>query len=381
MTASNAVQLYDSLLTKIDSEFESALSTADLFERFFEENKSKLKMAKSDTYPRDEEAIEELVELARKAGQTELRFAELIAFALTHISFSEFYETLCKNAYEVANLCVNEERVIHLVIPYWPGKSNTWCSLLVWPIIRPYVVSVSSEKNIPTSLKNLRTVLVLVVDDALYSGIQMTLHMDAMKRDADWLFPPAKSDPATNQHVVGLLVAASTSSGRERVLRYSPIVKMIGSHTKPIRTVLDALQTLHPALGRAEKLQRDFATTDWAYVMFEVVNFGYEKTLVYFDHKMPGGFFSTNHRVLSKAPFPIAGNMRQITIRSLIKGCPKSHDSLETRKVVRTVEVSLEDDQSSNTCPPAFYKSIQYTTRGEKLVTFEGRIEDVLKKI
>ena len=389
------VSHYDKLLSDTDSESKRANdetqstsrrpSTSLLFDKFYEENKNLLKMDASDTYPRNESAIHELVERAKHENDiAAVQMADLVSFALTHIGFSEFYQTLCKNAYELSKVCDEQNKKIHLVIYGDVSKSNVWCSLLVWPIVRPYVVGVSGTTDIPSGISAKSDIMLLLVDDAIYSGKQMHGALTAIQSNTQLLYKQTNNDKnvvddwETAPVNVGVLVCATTKHGRAKVASVSPLVRFIGSYTKDIFTLDESLKELHPK--RAATIERNIMETRWFTTIESIANFNFDVTLTYFDHKMPDSL-STNDHFLAAVPFPAEESEDWVTVRSLITRCPKSDFFGISSGYVEMSqrEAAGLSRQLGGKCPPAFYKTIAYKVNGEAVSSNRVNIDDVLK--
>lgn len=339
-------------------------AVVDAFDLFYKENASKLHMPPESTHPRNEEAIQELQQLLSDGIDRQL--GELIAVGLTHISFARFYEMLCKNAYEAVVLCRQEKRNIHLFVSGHLYKSNIWCSLLVWPIIRPYVTSISGVKDMPRKLGRDGKVLVLQVDDAIYSGSQMATTMQVAGVSKYTTTVALKNTPV----IWGVLVAAATQSAESRMLQQAPIVKMIGT-VQRIETLEELIERRKRSDGDQPSID-DLWRSEWRGFITTKTAFRFSPTLVYFDHKMPD-YLSTNGHFLLTAPLQSRNN-DSISVRSLITGCPSTED----RRSKERFDVPASEFRTLDTdCPATFYKSFTYTVLSTPTPLIEDEIDTV----
>lgn len=339
------------------------------FDRFYNENYQKIKMAPENTYPRDEEAILEM----RNALQTgvDRDLAELIAVGITHISFSSFYQRLCKNAYDVIALCRRQARLIHLIVPGYLYKSNLWCTLLVWPIIREYVMSISSAYNMPQRLGRKQKTLALIVDDALYSGSQMATNLQLAGTGAYRHNGAVEDAPV----LFGVLVAATTKQSEER-LTYLSKYDLVQVIAPPIRIDTISDMAKQPRINLSiEQLTPE----TWYGFLEETVEINEARTLTYFDHKMPD-YLSTNGPFLVAAP--LRGSRDQfVSVRSLIVNCESPANQTNRRFDIDRAELQKFTDKRADECPPAFYKSILYTINGEPAIDVINRASSTVSHV
>jgi hypothetical protein len=103
----------------------------------------------------------------------------LVAHALRHVSYGEFYGALQRVAYQLVELSEQTNERIVLYIADNVGKSNTWVVLLVWPIIRDRVVYVTNTLT-PNLFEQARIpAIVAYVDDGSFSGSQIVQNLNS----------------------------------------------------------------------------------------------------------------------------------------------------------------------------------------------------------
>lgn len=108
------------------------------FEQYYQENSEKLKIPSSKQYPLDQDVLRIFSMRDEFYSVPEIR----------RVSFLEFYETMCRLAYEVVNRCKIQNKELILYLGYAdPHSTCVWSSLLVWPILRQVVRSVATANH------------------------------------------------------------------------------------------------------------------------------------------------------------------------------------------------------------------------------------------
>lgn len=112
--------------------------SVSFFNSFYEENDNSAWKKTRHTHPLDHDELTRLF----------FEFAADPPDELRRVSFTEYYETMCRLAHEVVNRCKlqNKKIVLYLGNPD-PHGTSVWSALLVWPILRNVVYSVATEKH------------------------------------------------------------------------------------------------------------------------------------------------------------------------------------------------------------------------------------------
>lgn len=357
-----------SRLVRYDASYRDVVA----FDSFYEENKTRLKMDPANTFPRDEESISELCrDVVALGSQSDILLADVIASSLLHIDFNRFYQTLVRTAYEVVAKCEREDRKIHLLIDGSLMKSNVWCALLIWPVIKPHVVSIGSPEQLNLADdRSDQKLCVVHVDDAAYSGMQ--LHQALVDAHIDEI---DASGNGNSRVVWAIVLAAVTRDAKQRLERSSRIVSVVGSNLIALPTLREsALSTLEAGDDDDQALY-EITSGPWATLLTERVGLDLSHTMAYFDHKMPDAV-STNNAVIAFAPTPADGDFasdKPPKVHALITGCPSQKQS------AYAASGSFDYDQD-DACPSAFYKSIAYTINGVDADVFPGTNESGMKK-
>lgn len=310
------------------------------FDRFYSENKSLLYPTTS--HPRNELAIDELVRAAASFSNKWLRVLyNVVAIGLRHIAFDQFYQTLMRCAHEAVAICQSENRQIYLLIDGGVRKSNTWCALLIWPVIRRHVARIVSDADDLSDVRD--RILVVQPDDASYSGLQIASAITI--------------EPDGDQIKWMVLVAALTERARKKITARRRVV--FPSNTIAIQT----LEEIAVGLIGADDTRAliDACVYD---EFFQSIGLSFYTSLTYFDHKL-ADHASTNDTMIALAPVPI--DNEQLALRSLITGCsPRDYGftPIVTRDTMLTIEAR---------CPPEFYKQIPYTLDGTQIESDERR--------
>lgn len=350
--------------------------STELFDKFYEENKDKIKM--NTTYPINYEALAEWQTALRKGPETLQQLGRYIAIGLKHVSFGEFYETLIRGAYEATSLCERENRKIILFIDGNLDKSNIWVALLVWSVIKSYVVFVDDGSNYTEwlPLTELQNILILHVDDGVFSGQQVGSSLTQMTRFLELQWP-------TDKLKWMVLVAALSKMGREVVGGGFPGVLFPTSAIE--------LQTLGGVVKKTLQMnQSDWLDeyTKFFYLMqqqrynnlYMVSEF---KHVVYFDHKLPDSA-STLNKVLATAPalddtIQSLDDKDKLSTRSLIKRCAADDYEFDGKRPDPRMFLVKYDEEK--VCPPSFYKNIVYTLDNKKIMKDEESFGDLLMKV
>lgn len=309
------------------------------FDRFYSENKSLLRPTMS--YPRNEAAIDEIVRAARSFGKWMRVLYNVVAIGLRHIAFDQFYQTLMRCAHEAVAVCQSENRQMYLFIDGGVRKSNTWCALLIWPVIRRHVVRIVNDS---ADLRDVNErILVVQPDDASYSGVQISsaitigIDGDQMK----WM----------------ILVAGLTERARKKITSRHRVV--FPSSVIPIQSLEETALSLIGA-DDTRTLVDECSRDD----LFQTIGMSFYATLTYFDHKLADNT-STNDTMIALAPVPV--DDERLALRSLIAGCsPRDYGFAPI--VARDTELAVE-----TRCPPEFYKRIAYTLDGAPIESDERR--------
>lgn len=356
--------------------------SVEAFDRFYEENKDKIKMPADRTYPRNEETIRVVHEELTALGGCDALLGRLLTVGLNHISFAQFYQALSQNAYEAVAICERENRKIQLYVFGRVSKSNFWCTLLIWPIIRNHVVKITSEGTYSSEgwapIDNApHNTMLLVVDDAMYSGQQMV--SATRQTRAKGIGNKYGKD---GKLVYCVLVAAASSAAIAVIKDDAPLATIIGEEKAliKIKTVEEiGRDILTPA--ELEEAKRCVKSEDGFFAkksQFRFRHFDSTLTMTYMDHKMPDNY-SINNVAIAYAPTPHGERMQ---LHNLIQGCVMK-DIPTTGVVGRAYKLS---DKSAQACPPSFIKSIEYTIKGSRATflraanSVDGQVEDVINQ-
>lgn len=350
----------------------AAITHAAAFDRLYEENKDRLKMDASDTYPVNDKAVSKMradLNATQDAGDRLL--GAVLTAALRHVSFCEFYSRLTANAREAVALCDLYDMKIHLLIDGSLAKSSVWCALLVWPVLRDKVVSISTPQKIVLGGGDggsaAARVMILQIDDAAYSGMQMR----------DSMAEANLGKYAQMGNVVwGILVGAMSARARAMLLHQASFIRVIGEPIK-IESINDVAMRL---VSENLLTDQDYATlqaSHWRTYLSLPESLNTDLPLIYFDHKLADSI-STNPVFLTFAPTPRDPTYRMppgatkppeqrpgVWLRSLITRCsPNNQQAFRA-----SGKIAFDDDDA---CPPAFYKRVLYTVLGRNADQYPG---------
>lgn len=330
-------------LDELEALDESVLS----FDEFYAENRERL--FPTTSYPRNEDAINSMIEDGASTDKYTRMMYRLTAATLRHISFAEFRDTLLRCAHEAVALCTNEKRTMYLLIDGHARKSNTWCALLIWPIIRRYVARIIRRPVFAVQDADENTsILIVHIDDASYSGSQIA---DTLVGDT---FQSIVADKRLDVKSL-ICVAAITEQARIKIKRAAPYVVFPVATTR-IKTVEESVANV---FGAADA--EDFIVHVTSTAMARTAAFQLDLSMTYFDHKLADNV-STNDLMIAYAPTPFGRSMLQL--HSLIANCSPYAYGWSTDITPSWVMLTINDE-----CPPPFYKRIPYTYRGRKIWT------------
>lgn len=349
--------------------------SVDVFEKFYEENKDKIKI--TDTFPINHEALAEWQEALKKGPQILQQLGRYIAIGLTHISFADFYDSIIRGAYEAVALCSRENRKIILFIDGTFAKSNMWVALLVWHVIKPYVIFVDDGSNNQgwKPLTDLQNILVLHVDDGLFSGQQVGKAIQKIKN-------ALRIETTTNKLQWMVLVAALSTDGGKFVKSRFPGV-LFPSTVIKLETIGEiVIRTLQLEGGDVGQQYKDFFYGMQQPRFNKLFMVQANKHVVYFDHKLPDAA-SILIKILAIAPAiddSIEGDDDEVKIstRSLINQCVVDDYEFHGMKPEPGDYIIKYDEE--NVCPQSFYKNIDYTYNGVEIEKENDSFNDLLEK-
>lgn len=322
---------------------------------FAHENAGKLKMPRDTNYPIDRDAMNKWIEAQESPAVRQ--FAAAIATSVVHVSFAEFSNALTRvcDWADALPATLSAERpgsrvVPLLLLPDSMRKSNAWATLLalsrgflkdahcglIFTIAEVYRLLDKSEDD--------AVFLVFAVDDATYSGSQMS----------DTLFMIAsnyRETRETDRHriTVAVVVPYVGEIAPHAIQSANPVLDII---FPPMAvTMKRAVDLLGDAYGRLSRPEQKLAETRFGYS--EDPSIG--ATTVYFDHKM-ADFVSTITNALDYGETYDAG-LRWKGDSVFITGCAA---------ITSRVPYKLRESWG-NVCPPAFYKSVEYTKDGVRV--------------
>ena len=238
---------------------------------------------------------------------------------------------------------------MYLLIDGHARKSNTWCALLIWPVIREYVVKIVRRPVFAVQDADEKArILIVHIDDASYSGSQIadTLVGDSFRSIVDDKRLDVKSM---------ICVAAATVQASIKIKRAAPYAVFPVATTR-IKTVEESASDV---FGAADA--EDFIVHVTSTAMARAAAFQLDLSMTYFDHKLADNV-STNDIMIAYAPTPSGRSM--LRLHSLITNCAPYAYGWATDVTPSWVMLTINDE-----CPPPFYKRIPYTYRGRKIST------------
>lgn len=368
------------------------------FKKFYNENKHKLKMPDGINYPLN---YKKATKWANMQCDIESRdFAKQIIEYTTYISFDAFYKKLmsvCKS-YLKSNIDKKQKGVVFvLIIPFMLKKSNMWVSLLAYEILHVLIDEVYYDitevyNNVLNHRSNLyrKKVHCIICDDCAYTGHQLSY---IASFDNSWINYPNKPSPPNIYKKDWLMWYERIIKEAENYIGEISIDNFSVDIIIPYMSILaeNRLSGIHYIrIPKECSILPIFSQqTDIEQLPVHILNefkrtFQYHKdiTAVYFDHKIADAV-STFHKIYLLAPlFNCSMNNKRV---GFIDGCDE--ENIPDNINVYDVHIDLEQE-GYKSCPPSFYKHINYTFNKKPVNTnlyvfdlFEGKDVRIKKRV
>ena len=301
------------------------------FNKFYELNISKCFF--DPTYPINKINVDLWLEELKKYENNDLlNWGYSISRTLRHVSFKEFYDSVCRLGYKLdefiyLNLLENNNLIFYFYIPQI-YKSNLWVLLLIWKFINVDVdvnvnIKIISDLHLISKLTDCK---IIYIDDCSYTGNQIVENINVSTTEKVNIFIPYISKPALqkfqgygfNIYYIDLI---------------SNFTKMISRNE--IRSYNNVLDT-YPEYENNEEISNS-----------NICN-------IYFDHKLPD-FISVFQTLYAYGQLPKTNNSYTNGVGSFISGCEEFYKNY----VIDQKVIDLQDSFNI-ICPIAFYKTIQY---------------------
>ncbi len=341
------------------------------FHQIYEENISKCFPPTSLSYPISQSNLMRWVDLMKEASikyddKCIYEFALQFAKNLTHISFDDFYQQLRKVCIDLlmilegSDKSANEEgergnKISILVIAGELNKSNTWVSLLVYNILKDKIKYVVSSKYCKKMYKLFPEAIFIHPDDCSYSGSQITSD----------LYVGQCSSIDDIKGIQYYITCPYVSNNAKETIQSTTPVKFLDS-----TVFFNSLRGNREEEERKRRENRDNERTECEMKMNTTVNLLFdnykedkELCTIYFDHKLADGA-SIFQKIIALGVY-YTDDFKTIknNIKGLIHNCEYDTSFLDLSKL-NTYDLS---SIYKNMCPPAFYKTINYTLGGETI--------------
>jgi hypothetical protein len=347
---------------------------------FYNENRENLVLSKS--FPPNDVAIASWIkEISQKVKNDDMNFTKIgntswLTFAsqfaehLKYVSFGEFHEVSRQIASEiVANILAlpqfsteyNKQSLspvtninVILVIDGVFNKSNTWTSLLIWPIVSNYITHIVSSPLEALALHftgKINQSIIIHPDDCSYTGSQFHNSFRQIPSYCKKLgikpdqFKYYMTFPYVSYQAIEVLQYAIDSKYLIIPNKTIKIMSFIKQMEKDGINTIDLLKLL----GRYESNKPESILFQWSE----------NNHVIYFDHKLADSMSILN-KVIAFSPVRDP-KTDQITTRSLITGC--NENDYKPNDLTQIIY----DFNDENTCPLAFYKTILYSYNGKNI--------------
>lgn len=348
---------------KFDKSGKSSKSQeVELLDQFWKENASKLDVKK--TYPLNPAQLNQWIE--EQGDECSKKFATIVKKYARHVSFAEFKNAMNRlgNAIKLTILDKKYDRVV-LVLDAPISKSNTWAALLLYPYIREYITDIVNNIYNVKDIMNtttLQKILVIVPDDASYSGRQLG---EGVKDFSARL----------NYPNVDIFIAVPYM-GKLAYQTYFRECKhcIVSNTTELIPTLQENLEAEnYPCIPQVK----------WNGYLGPVFQYWEGQIPIYFDHKLADGL-STLQKVFALGPIFTrdVGKEEQIP-HSLIDSCESTYNDPPRNiyEYIGDITSAPEfNEHPEKLCPPPYYKLINYTFKGVPL-SQDTILSDYFKKL
>lgn len=302
------------------------------------------------------------------ARETAIRFRD----ATRHISFCEFlnkFEEICTEIREYITKMKFNRIIFYVNTNSNLRKSNFWLALYMFPLLEKYITHICTEikdVNLLTEYNpNVKTLLILP-DDASYSGMQMTENLMGIK-------------PYENLEVMIAVAYISDYALNYIQSNVNETLRLSIPHSTEYFYKFNLDQKMYPISPK----------TDENNLLYTI----------YFDHKLPDlisiyqtqyaigkGFGNAKHSVKDGEPFDYVYEPL-----SLVTGCELYTKITENpylivanksqRRFIDLADLIVDDEKM---CPFPMYKEIEYRYKGKEISdmnTLSTHITDILPNI
>jgi hypothetical protein len=226
------------------------------FDQFYRVNTHKIIMPQKTVPAVDVEAIRRQADYFRQFEDSQVAadFGDLLAREIRRVSFNEFYSELHSCAMKVREHCMrtNTQLVVYMSDAH---KSYLWTTLLVWPVVRAFVVDVMLSSSLVPQIQP-GPWMILMVDDAAYSGSQAATIIKHISYRYEEYSPDA----------LYVLIPFMSTRARKRMLKASRTKLILG-----FSSIMDNIGDFYP-LGVPKSLR-------------ESQDVSANQCMTYFDHK------------------------------------------------------------------------------------------------
>ncbi len=310
-----------------------------LFLELCKENKDKLSESMK-SYPIDSDNFEKWVKNHR-SGTDARKVAEQFRLATRHVSIYDFFEKynkICDDIIDYIYKTKYDQIVFYVDTENRLKKSNFWLALYMFPRLHTALTKNSSNVFIidrfPSPNPTKKT-LIIVPDDASYSGTQMRVKL--------W------NAPKNSNTDFFIAVGYISNEAIQKIRRGFPDTKIMVSES------IESFQIFRIP-DNVKSKTRDVYT-------------------IYFDHKLPDTVSIYQLQYGIGIGFGTEHEFNYVPM-SLIKGCETYKKVKENPYLIATNEVDVSDLQDyvkeGEMCPHPPYKSIMYTFRGKPIVDLDS---------
>jgi len=298
-----------------------------------------------------------------QCGEIPREFSFLVGKYLRHISFTEFHSKLAQLASAIRQMNnENKYEDIYIVIFGGLNKSNFWVSILLFRLLENIITGILDNGSGKMAYwANNKKILLLVPDDMSYMGGQLSANL----LNFSGLIPGM--DILTRENITTLIACPYIGIGAKIVFfnikpKHNVIISGV---SEIIPTFLDYIIRDNP-VGRKlvdRKIMTKYFVFDRAY--YKAFLYKYTLYLIYFDHKLADGV-SIFQKMLALGTYYNCDNTIGL-MGPLIQNCKL--ENYKVKNIPPSPDQLFDDFDKTNVCPLPYYKTIQYTYKGNIINT------------
>lgn len=358
------------------------------FDAFYMENKNKIYMKKKVNYPLNYKKAQAWADA--HCDKESREFAYQIIENTLYVPFYTFLLSVQEIAQNYVLGMQDDNRIRVLIIPGSLSKSNTWVSLLAYPVIKAHITHISDDitgvylatLDKSSELYN-KHIDFIVFDDCAYTGSQLyeSLKFDPFRiNDKEHtIYEPEHTSIAWLEWRKQTLRNSEAFISKITSVKIHVLVPFMSTNAHNFITTKIPHVVVSPisVIVQMFSTRVDISKIKPAILAEFSVNFQYHQDInaIYFDHKVADGV-STFNKIYMLAPVfnCVADSMPSY---KFIDNCHEVADSNymsqpADRRAAPDIynyimDVEKKYGRSNKVCPRTFYKQIEFRHAGKKI--------------